>query len=604
MYSEKYLEACYYIKRLMFILNNIPSFSEKYLDQLSSYEANSSYHGTGRKFRSIGKTNNELDHFSQNSIKSKTRCWTTVLVCLYLFHLAKDVCIQAFDYNHVDRRNLRSNLVAVRYNNSNNVLYKFACLSTNCTRLSPDNVLYYDMSRLPLFKLCAPYLSKYYGSINLVDPVTQSTYTTVVFGVVLIGTVLPIWNFIRPFQHSLLMFMVAPITTTNTLQSQLKNLLADLNDSWCNFMQDTTSMRRLEPTPERADYIDCYPSRHDRGSKSSFLSGSSSTHLYNPTSIRNKVLQDYLDECLPAIRTDWWRLMATRSLILVSIGSISLTLSAYHFVLAFVEHRADRMRILYREFAREMGRTGCKLWSQYEPKVAIDLANQGNQWSVLTELDRLLAYVLVFALSMLLTYFWLNQMELQCWLHEILDSCGLSVRLLYVIDEKYSVNLRRHFAKDLCIKRIPEEYFQESPSSACINIIRKEFMRSNRFDFYHKSDHSAESKALGTIEYLIADHHDIDDIVRFEYEILEKYYLSTRLFFFYMKEQKKILAVVIVASYSLNYGLAFICIYNSTQTNNFGFESFMLILVGMVIANVLIIIPSNFNAKVSITSTS
>lgn len=204
---------------------------------------------------------------------------------------------------------------------------------------------------------------------------------------------------------------------------------------------------------------------------------------------------------------------------------------------------------------------------------------------------------------MLLTYCWMKQTELECLLTEIVDCCRCLLELLFRIDEKYNVNLGQHFSRDnlRMVKSIPDEnrlHRTDWCSSVCTSIIRREFMHDSRLGLYYRK-YSSQSQAIDTIEYMIDEQSDIDEITRLIYEILEKYYLSIRLFLIYSGEQKHILGIWAASSWPFTFGLTILCVMYFKQTNSFGIELIILVLVGMLISNVLVGIPANFNAKVS-----
>lgn len=238
----------------------------------------------------------------------------------------------------------------------------------------------------------------------------------------------------------------------------------------------------------------------------------------------------------------------------------------------------------------------------------MDLAHQDVEWNPVIGLESVLTYSMMASLVMLLVYCWMKQTELQCLLHEIVDSCRALLELIERIDEKYNVNLGQHFPRDnlRVIRSIPDadESKQQRragwcSSSVCTELIRTEFMRNSRLGLYY--EHRAQSTgAVDAIERLIGDQaDDIDQVARLVYELLEKYYLSIRLFLIYSCEQEHILAIWAVYSWPFSFGLTLMCVLYFKRTNSFGLELVVLVLAGLSITNVLMGIPANFNAKVT-----
>lgn len=631
-YNMKYLWAGYYGKKLVFLLQRTPSFDDQYVRQLES--TLNTLQGTGRKFVSIGKSN-EIDHYKQSSF-TYIRQWTISLMAIFLFHLAKDMMIQIIDYNLVDRVDLGSNIYYnidfVHNTNESEIqfIFKFACLVTNCTQLSSENPLGLDMSRLPHFKLCVPYLSRYYNSVILVDPMALLTFTTVAFGVILVSVIHPLWNLISPFQKHMLMFYVAPTIVTNVLQRDLRYHLEELNLSWSNFVNDWQCRSNLihDNQPPNTRYRDqindlsesfeSYRLTHrtDRtlcSARSNYLASSSnlshSPVIYTDDSFRpidrNKVDQDYLDECLPAIRTDWWRFRIARAFLLVSSLATTIAFSCFSLLFKFLDRRADMSKALYKQFSREMDRTGCKIWADPGGEgqiVTVDLTDQDIEWNFWTGIDLFLNYLLTFCFAILVTNLWIDLLDLQCWLHEILDFCKFSLQMVHDIDLHYNINAARFTHRDSReVAKIPDgnRYSSNSLSSVCTGKIRKDFMRRSCVGLYYWNEKCTDYKVIDSIQCLLEDPMDIDGITEFVYETLEKYYLSLRLFLTYMDKQERVLIIVALISYPLNYGAALLCVVHVRQTNSFGIEPIMIISVGMLIANVFILVPSHFNAKVS-----
>lgn len=381
---KRYLWIGYYAHKALFYLQRAPSFGEDHIRQLILKCDTESAQRTGREFIALDGFS-EMDHFKRNSARN-ARYWSTLLVWAYLVHLAKDMIIQFIDYGLIDRKNLQSNIVQF-YQAGNpdashrySLLTKFSCLVTNCTRLSLENTLLLDMSKLPFFKLCEPNLSRYYGSANIIDPIALLTFTVIALGAVSAGVFLPLWNLIAPLPHYVFMFILAPTVVTNALKAHLSILLDDLNQSWYNYATDYSSSSSIttmqyDPdfqTPSEVEYE--FPAAYLRNSKDSIGSVATiASTITTRTSVgyrpsinridRNKLVRDYLDECLPAIRTDWWRIKLARSLLYVIIFTAIVILGTSGSVLYFIENRARQMRSLYKRFAIRMSNDGCSIWS-------------------------------------------------------------------------------------------------------------------------------------------------------------------------------------------------------------------------------------------------
>lgn len=543
------------------------------------------------------------------------------------------------------------------------VVSQFSCLATNCTRLSADDTpLLLDLSKLPYFKLCTPNLSKYYNYINIVDPLALLTFTSIAFGVVLLATMLPVWHLLAPFPHLTLMFVIAPKAVTNALHVHLRHLLDDLNGSWANFVLNTSSNSSMGiiNTPSSSTYVDrllgtCCAQRRLDNYKEEFIrrcsllmdqklalneltatkNGNGNDDDVANQQLRNKapqgrrrvrLEQGYLDDCLPAIRTEWWRTLLSRMYVNSFLLNAFVIFTTFFGVLHFLVHRAEKMQDLYKSFANQVDHMGCKLWLAatrgYKPQavgsddydrdrlIVVDLHHLLNaDYSVVDVVDRVASNLIVFTIVMIFTYYWIEQMELWCWLYEVRNSCQCMVKLLHNIDERHNVNFGHNFSNDgpKLIKRIPEldcddNLNDESLSSISIKITRNKFMQASNLGLLFTSNlsHETQLEITDTIESLVDESaENVDDMIKFQYETLEKCYLNLRLFLIYINEQNQILSVVAAISYPLNYGMAIICITHVRQTNSFGVEPVILMAAGMLIANFLILIPSSFNAKVS-----
>lgn len=648
--NDRYLRACYYVKRILYLMTGAPSFDQDHIDRLRIQSNRSDpFLLTVREFgRCLGRSE-ELEQFEHNSNKHYTRYGMILLVCLYFTHITKDLALQFIVYSLVDRKDVASNIMQSMepvpgLANQTHLITYLSCLKTNCTRLS-SNSFVMDISRLPFFKLCLPGLAKYYRSVSVIDPLGLALFTMMAFGVVLLALVLPLRNLIKPMPYYGLMFIVAPQVVTDSLCGDLRILLDDMSRSWNNYLSDLpfssismtapTTIAPITTTPDRHEPLDSDRRPGFRSSKEPdlgrrYIASSNYTndnttdklglsrlrdHRFEDCVNRKKVIQKYLDECLPAVRTDWWRLKISRSYILVSLLIATCFISTTKCVWLYLDHRATKMLMLYREYSIEMDRLGCKIWynndGDISHSIAIDLANQQVESNLWNTIDSALTYALVLTIALALGYDCLNQQELKCWLSEIFDACKLSLHLLSDFNEKYMLNHRQqsvNLIKSMNKVSNADDYVKlcegDNLSSICVRTVRKKFMQNSHLGIDYGYERSLESlEIFRTVEYLIDDNYCIEQIIKFIYELLEKYYLSTRLFLTYVDNQAHVLSLSAIVSYLVTIGMAVLCMIYIKQTNSFGIESVILISVGMILSNMLMLMPANLNAKVSNNNT-
>lgn len=272
-----YVDVCYQTLRLDYWFIGYPRYSELELK------------------RDICKINNpeyEIAYFKQFSQYLQPS--QAVVVVMTSLVLLKNILFPIYTLSAVDTlRSQYSHLGDIKSNLNRSALIQYGCLWTNCSRLSNENKFFDDIVSIPVYKLCHPYMRKYtypFLDNDIAGIALQSVTTYFVF---IFAIITPIVLYLKPLNHEVGLFVIAPKTlhhlNCEVAREYLLDRLRSIENYYFNSKQkipnlvlDKSSGKQVSPlAPEELQRV----------------------HLSKDYTLLHKNVQDFVEDCIPMGRS-------------------------------------------------------------------------------------------------------------------------------------------------------------------------------------------------------------------------------------------------------------------------------------------------------------
>ena len=581
-----------------------------------------------------------------------------VLIAAYTLYALKTFYAAWECYELMDPNQLESGLGQA--NESSAAIKNFACLATNCSRLSTDGKLASDLTRLPLFGLCFPRLNSIYNPISSLDSLSILVYSFMAFGTLLLGAFIPLLqNFFRT-GNELFMFDVAPGATTELMRERARGLLWDLSVSMDNFLLGVVAFNRrrraiLLSLTGDAERDLSYRSGYQRpANKSSEPVGiryraSRSTNRVSYAGQQSangaeRGLDLAANDCLPAVRSDWWRQQIVCVFFRTTIFSMAGFFSGCVLIFTYLNVRVARKRGLLAVFAQTMAADNCSIWimrpgtsgDPYAPAgdpIHLDLVDLSWGWYAI--LETIWVNLLPGSSTAILFACYDRFIgEAACWLSELkLHLIGSMAKLDYerLVRQRFPSlaeqldqltwsaqltshkSLKRRFMEEtrtlsnLFVSRIdtsplgpPGERCRphiDLINASSVDKIRARILAAELLWGAHRGSQSEpdcgdRSGSRSNKEFSLRGHLEA------RYEALEAVYVNFRLYVDYIHSYSPDLTLIMINTYIFNYGLVFIAVFLHRHFEDFKTEPLFVVASGWTVANFLILLASNLTAKV------
>ena len=325
---------------------------------------------------------------------------------------------------------------------------KFGCLVTDCQRLSDhdDDGLSFSESlfKLPIFNLCLPdpRLSLFFCIYTSNIPVGLFFILIGILFSLCIYAIFPLQQAINLAGNESLMFAVAPNLTTSSLCGQLNKTRSKIRDSLANYRKSfeqrlprkfycelirldsrTTWSRHLVATDKDSR---CFEG-HKRDLSQDMLNDDEDNDQDDKDDQDD---DNFIDDCLPAIRTRWWHKQVTFLILfmfLLSLGSEIICGSlmvGYEFFEAIASHQRRLEITNYAE------RHNCSFRFQSNNQPA-SLVRGYHVWNLFSSIEHsILAACLVVGLAIALTLTYVIITELMLWVRELSRYMSFAVDLV------------------------------------------------------------------------------------------------------------------------------------------------------------------------------
>lgn len=422
--DDIYLKVCHATKRVLFALERFPVFNHDYIKKTIDKPTTSS---------------SECREYYLNSHRAGV-VRTIIVILIYFAYTIKDFVIPFVTFSLFDHLNLEDNLQLVHVDNNNSEIpsqwLKFSCIMTNCSRLSDikhveettnrATTLATDLSKLPMFMICHPFLDLFYTPVTKLDAFGLLAFCLSGFGAWLFGSLFPIQQLLYPASNEMIMFIIAPKVTTEIMTSRARRIFVDLSISYHNLRLNLYPIRvgrqiqrRIELAglhgtkdikaaqllfandhlywrDEKQHYkdvqsksiIEKFEQYHDDDVDSKLIGFNGDLHsnhqsFLNQQSNSNddldrvaaeiikksclgdksdKQIDQVLVDCLPSIRSTWWRLLSAQLFTVALIASLTFIFFIGSFSFYALNLKADEKQVLLNKFAQEMNQQGCSIF--------------------------------------------------------------------------------------------------------------------------------------------------------------------------------------------------------------------------------------------------
>ena len=401
-------------------------------------------------------------------VKSSTQTGTgliLLLIALYAVYFLKNcyfIFTAFFEFDH-SKPEEEVKLVANEEN-----LRSFACLRTNCSLIRQNSSLGVDLSYLPIFQICHPKLDAWYTPATKLDGFGILAFALSSFGVLILGSMVPVKQFFLAAANDVIMFLVAPNVTMQMAQANLCKLRRDFLLSYENFCELIVYQKhRLRIQPLRLSLINDNEKKTSNLISSAQLSPQLSTlsrykeqtrdvpqpqttfrvqhatgsGTFKRTSILRRMPPPVLqlqqrDELpsesfsgkrgrstspyyyLPAIQTKWGSNLLSRKILVFSLGPLISITCVGSFALVYIEISVLAKLELLRKFANKTRELNCAIWTKENE--LLDLERLDLSWTTYAALETtIINFMCGYTIAMLLTYWTLVVCHLMIWLAEI-----------------------------------------------------------------------------------------------------------------------------------------------------------------------------------------
>lgn len=592
-----YLKFCHWLKKTLFYVTRYPCF---YHDEII------------KNIVPQASSQQELDEYLELSNK-RSRLSVIFFMMTYLIYVMKVSHYLIFTMSNVDLNNVESNIERIDEN-----LFKFTCVLTNCTQLSSNSTLAEDMIQLPIFSICHPEISKQYPPVINLDSLGVLIFLICCLYILWMGFILPLQQNVYPINNESIMYVLAPNVQIKILIDRIKILMRDISISFQNYK---TKFKKFTLQNQSPVDLDVYKIDEQlRSSRSNAFSPPVRGGLcwrQKMRSIglqRNQIIKDdgprftddeleeFAKDCLPAVRSSWWWTRVTKNFCFSLMMLLNVASLIAFFIFAMILLYLNKKKTLLQNYATMMNQTGCAIWklptttnatNDEMSKSFVDLNDIRLDWSVYSIIETFFIYLgPTFTLAAVLTYYYQASCELMCWLIELHNHAMLAIEFMRFQD---------------LLSPTHEDY---PGKKLVMNEIRRRLLERTRFKFmilvsdslkrqHTKKTNSRLDVKIANQEYaldLIVNQRSSPDS---HVEIVEKFYISLRLFIGLVGHYSRSLVVLFVLANILNYGLAMVAVYLGRRISTFRTEALCLVMFVMVNLTIGISVASNVHAQVS-----
>lgn len=492
----------------------------------------------------------------------------------------------------------------------------FACLTTNCTRLSHDSTsLAKELTNLPIFSICNPNLRWLYNPIADSKAIGLMYLGCYAYFAAIVCIFAPIYNSLTIKSSPPLEFVFCPNVTINSIKCRLKELIQELKQSNDNHRIHNHKyylMNSQLHDPASASWFEyrfCQPlSNHIESSPtdtclssrdittpgdnletqtSSINQKDSQTARHDDSLVNDDHQYSYVFDCLPINTTQWWHKQLVSNYVIMlnellfSCAGLNVI---YHFYLYLVINSEYReMYSSYDEFVRS---NGCALWTNDDKNKTVKIIDFVRQWNSYHTFEATLILVIpCFILAITVASFYLMIIHIKICFYELKMQLKLAMeysRLSHVLDcsdetERQLDNQVKQSSRYL-MKTIRNETIRRIHFKYHIIWLK----RLDRINYHTKNRIESKTELDSRLAYqeFILDFLDqlarlstpeswLSLQLRIYIELLEKIQLNYWYFAEYLRQFDAVLSTVLLYCCIINFGFSLISVYFYRRIKDF-----------------------------------
>lgn len=463
------IKVCRFITRLLFLLLRFPVNNHKQIEE---------------KIVPLAVPKEDLDQYVATS--SNRRLYVLLPVTVYLLYSIKSSFGGLYMLMLYDLTDPESNIKQLGVN-----LYEFTCLQTNCTQLSFNSTLAEDLVKLPVFALCNPKLSAYYHVGKFCGAFGILVFSMSGFGILIVGCMLPIQQFVASTSNNSLMYIVAPSVDRVSMSDRLSHILVDMTNSYLNFRRLT--LRRafghckacalkylnndLSTTHENGQLVCTNFSRHFRTTtQHSRASTADSEKIVHNTMERyldgsffwmtNELEIDaFVEDTLTIIRSDWWQVFLAKLFIKSAIATASLFFFFATVIILTLTSKSQETGEILMKFAQQMEKAKCSIWYTHKQNSGLDYLSTFDgkiinlslidvSWDKYNRFDiSFFHFCPVVMITFAIIAFHMSISELACWTAELRFQLELAIEF-----SRFQLNLNKGEEEIRATRRLQNDY--------------------------------------------------------------------------------------------------------------------------------------------------
>lgn len=274
---------------------------------------------------------------------------------------------------------------------------KFGCLATNCSRMSKENAIIDDLTFLPIFKLCFPSLQPLFFPVLDTNLIGLILHAIVYYLILIYGIWLPIDLYINPLHHEAGLFVFVPETIRRYHGELARNYLIDRSTSmkcyyygWRDNLLQTRSrgFKSQLFQPRKQTYsinqtlIYKHPEEEDKYLKAE---NAQLQKLSKDYSLLSKSVKNYIDDCMPLIRTEQYRLLMVGHYWFLLVVGILYVGTIWITCVLIANHTIVNKQREFVQFDQYIRAAGCALWRSSEGSQSniVKLNESKAEWTIL-----------------------------------------------------------------------------------------------------------------------------------------------------------------------------------------------------------------------------
>ena len=560
---------------------------------------------------------------------------TFLIIAAYLLYMFKSAIYILFTLKA--RYHVGSDLKVEsvhRYNETSTNLDKaYSCLRTNCSLLSKARTLTEDLHGLPIFSICNPTLRPFYTPYVDLGPLGILIHIMAIVFVLCLNIVLPIKQIILPANDESIMFVTAPRVAKQIVYEQFQKVREEFLQSYETFLASTSCPGVMTCYGRFVGYFPgLLPARQKHVTLSSSYPSSWIGSREKPKEER-EAKEDRFDynpgdpfllDCLPAIRSQWWRRESALIYWKLFASIITFQTVTAILVLIYSQMKISHMHAKMKRYTEDMAESNCSLWVQRETSVEfgarhlVHLESLKFDWSIYGICETILILAIPYcAIAIVLAINYVTNSELSCWLKELRLHSRLALEILQIgLDPRVREEIVRSTIQygtkpnddDDGYYYYYHHYDHDGGSGGRIKFrmanMRRRFVSGSELKFLIVRCESLESKTE-TDAHLAARELALNYVLRerpqdrleLQAVMLEKLYMNYRILITTVRRYSKHITVLIILSHLIAYSLALVCAYVMKTVRDLSSIAITILIAFLSLIVPFISLSSNFHAQ-------